>query len=51
MEITNKNGIMTRPLWTLMNRLPMFKHAEFGNLKNSEWLYDRVVNIPSSVIL
>ena len=48
---TNSNGVMTRPIWTLMNKLPMFKHAQCGDLKNSEWLEDRVVNIPSSAIL
>ena len=48
---TNSNGVMTRPIWTLMNKLPMFEHAQCGDLKNSEWLEDRVVNIPSSVIL
>ena len=42
---------MTRPIWTLMNKLRMFKDAQKGDLKNSEWLYKRVVNIPSSVTL
>ena len=51
LEVTNNNGVMTRPVWTLMNRLPMFQDAQCGNLKNSNWLNDRVVNIPSSVIL
>jgi perosamine synthetase len=48
---TNSSGIMTRPIWTLMNKLPMFERAQCGNLTNSEWLEDRIVNIPSSVIL
>ena len=48
---TNSKKVMTRPIWTLMNRLPMFKTAQCGELKNSEWLYQRVVNIPSSVTL
>ena len=48
---TNSNGVMTRPTWTLMNKLPMFKDAECAELKNSEWLEDRIVNIPSSVTL
>jgi len=42
---------MTRPIWTLMNKLPMFKEAQCGDLTNSEWLEERVVNIPSSVVL
>ena len=49
LKITNSRGIMTRPVWTLMNKLPMFKNAQCDDLSNSEWLSDRVVNIPSSV--
>jgi len=48
---TNSQNVMTRPIWTLMSKLPMFEHAQCGDLKNSEWLEERVVNIPSSVIL
>lgn len=48
---TNSKGVMTRPIWTLMNRLPMFKNAQCGNLKNAQWLEERVVNLPSSVLL
>ena len=51
LDETNSQGIMTRPIWTLMYKLPMFKDAQCGDLTNSEWLEDRVVNIPSSVIL
>ena len=50
LEYTNANGIMTRPVWELMNRLPMFNDCQTGDLSNAEWLDDRVVNIPSSVI-
>lgn len=50
LEFTNSNGVMTRPIWELMNRLPMFKDCQHGNLDNAEWLVDRVVNIPSGVI-
>ena len=48
LEQSNSNGVMTRPIWTLMNELPMFKDAQCGDLKNSKWLKERVVNIPSS---
>ena len=51
LDETNSNGVMTGPIWTLMNKLPMFKDAQCGDLTNSKWLEDRVVNIPSSVIL
>jgi len=46
---TNNNGVMTRPVWTLMSKLPMFKDCQKDGLRNSLWLEDRVVNIPSSV--
>ena len=48
LEETNSNGVITRPIWILMNRLPMFKNSQCGNIKNSEWLFERVVNIPSN---
>ncbi len=50
LDYTNTNGVMTRPAWELMNRLEIFKHCETGNIENAEWLVDRIVNIPSSVI-
>ncbi len=50
LKCTNDNGIMTRPIWRLMNKLDMFKDAQTGNLDNSKWLEDRVVNITSGVI-
>jgi aminotransferase in exopolysaccharide biosynthesis len=49
LENTNKHGVMTRPIWALMNHLPLFRHCLKGSLKNAEWLEDRVVNLPSSV--
>jgi len=51
LDETNSQGLMTRPIWTLMNKLPMFKDFQSGNLNNAKWLEERVVNIPSSVIL
>jgi len=48
---TNSQGVMTRPIWTLMNKLPMFESAQCGDLTSSEWLEERVVNIPSSVMI
>lgn len=51
LDETNLNKIMTRPIWTLMTRLPMYKNALQGDLTNSLWLEERVVNIPSSVPL
>ena len=51
LDETNSQSVMTRPIWTLMNKLPMFKEAQCGDLTNAEWLEERVVNLPSSVIL
>lgn len=49
LEHTNANGVMTRPIWRLMSKLPMFADCQHDGLENSNWLEDRVVNIPSSV--
>lgn len=51
LQQTNDNGVMTRPIWELMNRLPMFENCQNDGLKNTIWFTDRVVNIPSSVRL
>lgn len=51
LQQTNDNKVMTRPIWELMNRLPMFESCENDGLKNTIWFADRVVNIPSSVRL
>ena len=51
LQETNDRGVMTRPIWELMNRLPMFEHCENDGLENTIWFADRVVNIPSSVRL
>jgi aminotransferase in exopolysaccharide biosynthesis len=49
LQETNDNGVMTRPIWELMCRLPMFEHCAHDSLENTIWFADRVVNIPSSV--
>jgi len=51
LDYTNSHGVMTRPIWELMNRLPMFAHCQTDSLENSIWFADRVVNIPSSAIV
>jgi aminotransferase in exopolysaccharide biosynthesis len=45
---TNGSKVMTRPIWCLMNRLPMYSSCQCGPLGNAEWLEARAVNIPSS---
>ena len=49
LEETNENGVMTRPIWKLMNELAMYKDNQCSDLSNSKWLEERVVNIPSGV--
>ncbi len=44
-----KAGIQARPVWTLMNHLPMYRFSHYASLETAEWLEDRLVNIPSSV--
>ena len=50
-RVTNDAGVMTRPIWKLMTRLPLYTHALRGPLDNAEWLEARVVNLPSSLCL
>lgn len=49
LEYTNDHGVMTRPVWQLMNKLEMFRDCETDGLENTRWLEERIVNIPSSV--
>ena len=51
LKYTNNNGIMTRPIWRLMNSLPMYKNCQSDSQKNALFLEERIVNIPSSVCL
>ena len=44
----NDAGYMSRPLWTLMHRLPMYAACPRMPLPTAESLEARVINIPSS---
>ena len=48
LKATNENGIMTRPIWQLMYKLPMYSDCQRDNQKNAEDLEATIVNIPSS---
>jgi len=48
LKSTNDAGVMTRPVWQLMNRLPMYEHAYKGELSQSEFIEARLINLPSS---
>jgi dTDP-4-amino-4,6-dideoxygalactose transaminase len=49
LKATNENGVMTRPAWTLISELSMFKDCQNGGLEISKILEERLVNLPSSV--
>lgn len=46
---TNAAGVMTRPIWRLMNELEMFKDCQTDGVKTAKWLEERIVNISSGV--
>ena len=48
---TNDNGMMTRPAWTLMHKLPMYSHCPTADVSVAEELEARLINIPSSANL
>ena len=49
LSFTNSNGVMTRPIWKLMNELEMFRDCQSDCLENAKYLEERIINIPSSV--
>lgn len=51
LELTNKLGIMTRPAWTLMHKLPMYQYCPRMDLSVAENLERRIINLPSSAFL
>ena len=52
LDATNSQGIMTRPAWTLMHELDMYKSCPtMGALEVAQDLEQRLINIPSSANL
>ena len=51
LQYSNDHGVMTRPIWELMWRLPMFEHCERDSQTKTVLLADTIVNLPSSVKL
>jgi perosamine synthetase len=45
---TNDAGLMTRPVWKLMHRMPMYCQAPKATILKAESLERRIINIPSS---
>lgn len=50
LKFSNEHGVMTRPSWTLMHKLPMYKQAIRADISNSEYFESTLVNIPSGVV-
>lgn len=48
LKVLNEAGVMSRPVWRLMNELTMFHDCQSSELPNAKWLEERIVNIPSS---
>lgn len=48
LEMTNRKGIMTRPIWTPLHKLPMYEQMPKMPLKVTESLQNQIINIPSS---
>jgi perosamine synthetase len=44
----NDAGIMSRPCWQLIHRLKMFEDCIKDKQENAEWIFERLINIPSS---
>jgi perosamine synthetase len=51
LEATNAAGIMTRPVWVLLNELAAFKSSPTSDLTIAQSLSRRIINIPSSPTL
>ncbi|MFD2514240.1 LegC family aminotransferase [Pontibacter locisalis] len=49
LKFTNDSKVMTRPIWQLMYKLPMYENCLRDRQENAKYLEDRIVNIPSSV--
>lgn len=50
LKITNQHGYGTRPVWSLLNRLPMYKSNPHSPLPTAEILEMSLINIPSNPI-
>lgn len=49
LTLTNEQKIQTRPLWTPMHKLEIYQACRQTQLPNTEWLAERVVNLPSGI--
>jgi len=48
LKATNEAGLMTRPVWILLNELKPFSSCPYMDLSCAQSLAQRLINIPSS---
>ena len=46
---TNDQKVMTRPIWQLIFKSPLYSNYQRDSQVNAIYLEERIVNIPSSV--
>ena len=46
--LTNNNKIQTRPVWSLLHKMKIYKNSQKMNLDTAISLEKRIINIPSS---
>jgi len=51
LQALNAAGLMSRPAWTLLNQLPMYRHCPSAPLPQAQRIEDALINIPSSPAL
>jgi aminotransferase in exopolysaccharide biosynthesis len=51
LEFSHENGVLCRPVWVLMNKLPMYKNCFSYKIENAYKIEERLVNIPSGVLI
>lgn len=51
LEEANQRGILVRPAWRLLHRLPMYEHCPRMGLETAERMAASIINIPSGAAL
>ena len=51
LKYANERSVMMRPAWRLLSELEIYKESIKDENKNAKYLADRIVNIPSSVVI
>ena len=51
LQASHERGLMCRPVWTGMHRLPMYRDCQRMDLAEAERLEHRIINLPSSMAL